>query len=357
MKVALITDTHWGVRNDSITFLDYFTKFYSEVFFPYLDKHGIDTVVHLGDIVDRRKFINYVTLNRFKDQWVFELEKRGIDFHVIVGNHDVPYRNTNEINAMKELFSTIDASEKMSYYYEPKTVNFDGCDILLMPWINNANYKDSIQAMNDSSAQVCFGHFEIEGFEMMRGVKNDHGLKTDIFSQFDTVYSGHFHHKSTRGNITYLGSPYEMTWSDYNDPRGFHIFDTDTRELEFIQNPYRMFHKVVYNDEGKAVEEYKKMDFEMYRDTYVKVIVQNKTNPYAFDLFLDNLYKSDPINVSIVDDNKHLDKQPDEEIFSEAEDTMTILSKYVSNMEFQGDSAKLNVLLRDLYQEAVHLEL
>jgi len=170
------------------------------------------------------------------------------------------------------------------------------------------------------------------------------------------VCSGHFHHKSTRGNITYLGAPYEMTWSDFNDPRGFHIFDTDTRELEFIQNPYRMFHKIVYNDEDLSIEQINDVDFNQYTETYVKVIVQNKTNPYAFDHYLDKLYKSDPVNVSIVDDHKHLDKEPDEEIVSEAEDTMTILSNYVTNMEFEGDKTKLNVLLRDLYQEAVHLD-
>ena len=104
MKIALITDTHWGVRNDSTHFLDYFQNYYENEFFPKLEKEGITTVIHLGDIVDRRKYINYVTLRRMKDVFIDECEKRGIDLHVIVGNHDVPFKDTNEYNSMNELF-------------------------------------------------------------------------------------------------------------------------------------------------------------------------------------------------------------------------------------------------------------
>ena len=91
MKAAIITDTHFGARNDSKVFLQYFGKFYKNVFFPYLEEHGIKTIFHLGDIVDRRKFINYVTLREFKDIFVQPCIDRGIKVHAIVGNHDIPY--------------------------------------------------------------------------------------------------------------------------------------------------------------------------------------------------------------------------------------------------------------------------
>lgn len=355
MKIAIVTDTHWGARSDAVSFLDYFSKFYDNVFFPYLDKHGIDTVLHLGDIVDRRKFINYVTLNRLKDKFLNPIIKRNIDFHCIVGNHDVPYRNTNDINALRELFEGMNVSN-INCYWEPKELTFDGCDILMMPWINRQNYDDSLQAMVDTKAQICFGHFEINGYEVLRGIKFDHGMEAELFNKFELVCSGHFHHRHTKGNIHYLGTPYEIFWSDYNASRGFHIFDTETRELEFIQNPERIFHKIVYNDEDKSVDDAIDYNFRDYADTYVKVIVQEKTNPYAFDLFMDKLYKADPINVSIVDDHKHLDKQPDEEIVNEAEDTLTILTKFVDNLQFDGDNSELNTLIRELYHEASTLE-
>ena len=241
-------------------------------------------------------------------------------------------------------------------YWEPKELTFDGCDILMMPWINRQNYDDSLQAMVDTKAQICFGHFEINGYEVLRGIKFDHGMEAELFNKFELVCSGHFHHRHTKGNIHYLGTPYEIFWSDYNASRGFHIFDTETRELEFIQNPERIFHKIVYNDEDKSVDDAIDYNFRDYADTYVKVIVQEKTNPYAFDLFMDKLYKADPINVSIVDDHKHLDKQPDEEIVNEAEDTLTILTKFVDNLQFDGDNSELNTLIRELYHEASTLE-
>ena len=174
MKIALVTDTHWGARNDSVAFLDYFSKFHDNIFFPYLEKHGIKTIIHLGDIVDRRKYINFVVLNRFKDRFIKPVVERGIDLHVIIGNHDVPFRNTNEINSMKELFA--DDFANINSYWKPTTKNFDGCDICFMPWINRSNFDESMDELNQTKAQVVFGHFEISGYQVMRGVKHDHGL-------------------------------------------------------------------------------------------------------------------------------------------------------------------------------------
>ena len=193
-------------------------------------------------------------------------------------------------------------------------------------------------------------------FEVFNGQIHDVGMARTPFEKFDVVCSGHYHHKSSQGNIHYLGNPYEMTWADYNDPRGFHIFDTDTRELEYIRNPYKMFFKVWYDDRDKNIEDFNKMDFSNYTDTYVKVIVQHKTNPYWFDIMLDNLYKVNPANVSIVDDNKHMDQETEEEIFNEAEDTLTTLNKFVDGMDTNIDRVKLQKLFAELYTEAQHLE-
>jgi len=354
MKAALITDTHFGVRNDSQIFLDFFDKFYSNVFFPYLIDNNITTIFHLGDIVDRRKFINYVTLNEFKRIFVKPVVEHGFDFHVIVGNHDIPYRNSNEINAMNELFDTYD----ISIYSTPKDIEFDGVGITMMPWINATNYNSSMKHIQETRSQILFGHLELNGFEMHLGMKSHDGMPTEHFEKFDMVCSGHFHHKSSNGNIHYLGNPYEMTWNDYNDRRGFHIFDSEKRDLTFIQNPYRMFNKLWYDDtDVSSYEEIlSKYDFDLYRDTYVKMIVKSKNNPYWFDMVLDSLYKVNPANVSIVDDNKNLDQQSAEDIISEAEDTLTSLFNYVDKMETEVDKTKLQQLFSNLYVEAQNME-
>lgn len=349
MKTAIITDTHWGIRQDSREFLDYFIRFYSEIFFPEIDKRGIKTIFHLGDIVDRRKYINYVTLRALRIHFIEETEKRGIETHIIVGNHDIPYRNTNEVNAIRETFSN---SKHIHLYADPTDIEIDGCKIILMPWINSGNSEESFKSMKNSKAEIMFGHLEIKGFEMYRGMPSHEGYEPSTFNKFDIVASGHFHKKSHSGNIHYLGAPYQMTWSDYDDPRGFHIFDTSTREFEYIQNPIHMFHKVWYNDESKESEDILNKDFSYLKDTYVKVIVLAKTNPYWFDLWMNKIYESQPIEVTIVEDHRNMDTLSDEDIVESAEDTLTVLMKYVSSLETRANKSDLDKLMRALYSEA-----
>jgi DNA repair exonuclease SbcCD nuclease subunit len=353
MKIALITDTHFGARNDNTAFLDYFEKFYEKQFFPTLLERGIDTIIHLGDIVDRRKYISYVTLRRMKDMFIDKCNEHNINLHVIIGNHDVPYKNTNEINSMMELFR----DTGISYYSEPETLTFDGHDILLMPWINNQNYAAAIDAMKNTPAQVMFGHLEVQGAFMDRGNRNEHGMEVSTFDKFEVVCSGHFHHKNKIGNVQYLGCPYEITWIDYQDPKGFHVYDTDTRELEFVRNPYSMFHKVFYSDDGKTVEEVLDFDFDVYNNTFVKVIKQNCDNPYWFDLFMDRMMKVNPINIQVVDDNLNLNLDSEDDIVDEAEDTITIMSKYIESMPENVPKKKLDNLMRTLYNEAMAIGL
>ena len=356
-KIVLLADTHFGCRNDSIAFLEYQFKFYNNIFFPYLEKNNIKTVIHLGDITDRRKFINYVILNRFKNDFIFRLKRMGIDFHVIIGNHDVPFRNTNEINSMAELFGSDEGVSFPKYYSRPTTVDFDGTDICFMPWINNSNYTEAMQHIQSTRAQILLGHLEVAGFHMNKSMINDHGLQPKVFENFELVCSGHFHTKSNRGNIHYLGTPYEITWSDHNDPKGFHILDTETRELERVVNPHNMFHKIFYNDKDTTLEELTNRDFDAYQGTYVKVITIHKENPYWFDMFLDKVYKANPTDISIVDDHKNIHELKEDDIINEAEDTMTILHKYVDNLENMNvDKKKLTSLLDSLYTQALHTE-
>ena len=353
MKIALITDTHFGARGDDPAFNEFFFKFWENTFFPYIKENKITTVVHLGDIVDRRRFINFVTLHNLRKRFVARLKEMNIDFHVIVGNHDVPFRNTNEVNAMEELFS---GHKSLNIYSSPKTITLDGTDIALIPWINHSNMEDTFKFIKETPAQICFGHFEISGFEMDKGSFCREGLSRDIFDKFDTVFSGHFHHRSSDGHITYLGNTYEMTWADYNDPRGFHIFDTKTRDLDFIENPNRMFHKIVYDDRYETPEKIAEQDYSHYAQTYVKVVVANKNDSVLYDMFLDALTKVAPLDITIVEDFTDYVEMSDSDIIDQSDDTVTILDKYVDGLEMTLDRDKLKKQLRDIYLEAQKLE-
>jgi DNA repair exonuclease SbcCD nuclease subunit len=350
MKILLITDTHSGARNDSPQFNDYFLKFYNTTFFPYLKEHPeIKHIVHLGDVFDRRKYVNFKTLLSWQENVFDPLSKTGCEVHIIVGNHDTYYKNTNNINSVNQLLDKYD----WKIYTEPTTTKIAGLDICLLPWICDDNNLKSMEEIKQTNADVCFGHLEIQGFDLFPGHTNvDHGVTRDIFERFSLVLSGHFHHKSTQGNITYLGSPYPMTWSDWGDVRGFHVFDTETYELEFIENPHQIFQKIFYNDVAENYQDVMSRDFSHYKDMYIKIVVQQKTNPYQFDQLIECLQKFGPCDISIVESvvDSVYENQGD---LDQAQDTLTILLEYVDGLSLSEGSSELKQILQDLYSEAL----
>ena len=349
MKVAIITDQHFGARNDSIAFLDFFEKFYDNTFFPALDANSIDTVLVLGDTFDRRKYVNFYALDRAKKMFFDKLEERGIRVHMLAGNHDTYYKNTNEVNSPDLLlveYGNIDVISK------PETIVIDGTCICMMPWICPENYQESLDHITNTKAEICMGHFEIAGFAMHRGMESNDGLAKETFQKFDLVFSGHYHHRSSDKHIHYLGNPYELTWQDYNDPRGFHLFDLDTRELEFICNPYRMFERLEYNDKEQEPID---LDLIELEQKYVKLVVVNKNDFYKFDKFIQKLYNKGCHEIKIIEDmSEFQDGEIGEEI--NLEDTLSVLSHYVDSIETDVDKEQIKTYMRTLYTEAVNIE-
>jgi len=353
MKFAIITDQHFGVRGDSVVFHDMMEKFYSEFFFPYLKEHDINLILDTGDTLDRRKYISFYTLSRARSYWFDKIRDNNMSLITLVGNHVIPYKNTLEMNALDLLLSDYDNIKVIS---KPAEIELGSMKTLLLPWICENNQKQTMDLIKSTDAQVAFGHLELGGFSMYKGDTGHEGMDSSVFQKFDFVGSGHFHHRSTKGNITYFGCPYEMTWSDYNDPKGFHIFDTETRTATFVENPFRMFYKFVYDDSNAKLTDFTDIDYSPYRNTYVKVIVKNKNNPYWFDMFIDTMEKSSPANIQVVDDNLNLNLETDEDIVDEAEDTLTILRKYTDNLELDVDKKSLDNLIRSLYDEAMSID-
>ena len=349
MKVAIITDQHFGARNDSIAFLDYYEKFYNDVFFPTLDANDVSVVLVLGDTFDRRKFVNFYALQRAKTMFFDRLAERGISVHMLAGNHDTYFKNTNDVNSPDLLLKEY---TNINVIDEPTTINVDGVDICMMPWICPDNYDVSLNEMKTTKAEICMGHFEIAGFAMYRGMESHDGLSKENFDKFDLVFSGHYHHKSDDGHIYYVGNPYELTWQDYNDPRGFHLFDLSTRGLEFIRNPFCMFSRIEYDDKDVEPVDLRSLDLQ---DMFVRVIVTNKTDYYKFDKFIQALYTKGCHDIKIVEDMSEFQGgEIDEEI--NLEDTLSVLSTYVESVETDLDKEKIKSFMRTLYTEAVNLE-
>lgn len=319
-----------------------------ECFWPEIDKRGIKTIFHLGDCFDRRKFINFNSLNNCRRYFFDQAKQRSIQLVMIVGNHDTFYKNTNHVNSPGLLLREYD---NIVAYSGPVEYSLDGLSILLMPWICTENYEESMAALKISTSPVCFGHFEIEGFTMYKGHESHEGFSPKLFSHFDLVCSGHYHHRSSHGNISYLGNPYELTWSDYDDPRGFHIFDTHTKDLEFIENPFKMFHKVYYDDVKKEP-----LSYDHLKDSHVKVIVVNKNDFYLFDQFIEKLYQINPLELKIIEDMSEFEADAVQDEKLDVEDTLTLLTQYVDNIETDADKERIKTLMKTLYVEAQHFE-
>jgi len=356
MQIALITDQHFGGKQDSQSFSDYIEKFYKNQFFPYLEENHINTVIDLGDTFDRRKYVNFNTLYQVKRFYFDYMRAKHIQLHSIVGNHSTYYRNTNDVNSSDLLYGHYN---NINTYATPTTISLDGIIIDFIPWINSENYDEVMYFIKNSKSQILFGHLEIDGFAMYKGYVADSGLSKKIFNRYEVVCSGHYHHKSSKDNIHYLGAPYEITWNDYDDPRGFHIFDTQTRELKFIRNKYRLFEKIYYDDSGNV--DYSTLDTGYYKDKIVKLIVEEKSNLSDFENFVERLYKSELADLIILEDLSEYSMRynEDEEEDIEVGNTSTFLDEYVDSIPIgsvkEEERTKVKKLLQVIHGEALNI--
>lgn len=349
MKIALITDTHFGIRNDSPIFHEYFKRSL-KYFFEVLENEGIKKVIHLGDLFDRRKYINFTTAKLCRREFLDELVSREISTQIICGNHDTYYKDTLEVNSLQEMVG--DHREYVTYLDKPALYDYGGTLIQLIPWICDANKEQIYDTIKTTTAEILMGHLELNGFQMFRGIVSDHGMDRKMFDRFDMVMSGHYHHKSSVGNIHYLGAFAEYTWADHNDPRGFHIFDTDTRTLEFHRNPERIFSMFAWDDTQPQEEP----DYQSYANKYVKIVCVNRNDPYAFDMMLDKLYKAGPIDITIVEDINSFTDNEEETAVDESQDTGTILEKYIEGLTLPVNNDRMKSYMKDIYQEALSVE-
>ena len=343
--IACLTDTHYGCKKGSKHLHDYFELFYKNVFFPALEEHGVETVIHMGDAFDSRKSIDYQSLEWAK-RVVFE-PLRKYEVHMIVGNHDCYYKNTNHVNSPDLLLKTY---PNIKTYSSPTNTKVGGIDMTFIPWICSENHDETMKVIQKSKAKVAMGHLELQGFRVNKNlIMEDHGLDSNIFSKFTKVFSGHYHTRSDNGRIFYLGNPYEMYWTDVNDTRGFHIFDTETLEHTPINNPYKLFYNLYYEDTP-----YQTFDAREYENKIVKIIVRKKTKAKDFEKFVDKLYTAGIQDLKIIE-NFEIQESEDFAI-DEEENTISILNRYIDESEVQFDKNIIKGILQNLYKEACEVE-
>lgn len=343
-KFIVLGDCHIGVRNASTIVADFQLDFFTNELFPYMEKHGIDTIIQLGDLFDARRFSNHVILTMWKEKFFDVIKSRNYKLIVLVGNHDLHFKNTTSGNTPK-LFLDAYAS-CVDIIDEPQHVKIKECEFLVLPWICDGNRESIHKLVESSDVLYVFGHFEFAGFPMQKGVDIEHGDSPAIYEKFDLVMSGHYHTRSQKGNILYTGVPYEITWADFDDQKGFHVFDTKSHRLKFVKTTSNLFHRIEYNDK-KTIPTVS----DNLKGSYVKVVVINKNDPYQFEKFITNIIAQDVIDLKITDiiidvDDVHVGK---------FEDTQYLITSFVNQVDTDLDRDRIKAMLHGLYLEALDI--
>jgi DNA repair exonuclease SbcCD nuclease subunit len=353
MKIALLNDTHCGVRNSSQIFIDFQERFFTEIFFPFCKDNDIKHIIHLGDYYDHRKFVNFKALNANRKHFLEPLTQAGMTMDIIPGNHDVFHKNTNELCSLKELLGYY--TSNINIIMKPSTINYDGCDVHLVPWINPENWDMSMNFLA-SNTGIVMAHLELANFEMMRGIKqlSGMGMSKEPFKHFDMVLSGHYHASSQQENIRYLGCQMEFTWADANDQKYFHIFDTDTKTVEAIPNPLVMFEKIYYDDTDT---DYTNYDINILTGKFVKVIVGNKSNPYMFDKFIERISELNTHDLKIAENFSEFLGENVLTNIEDVENTTDLMASYIDGVNTDLDKDKLKTLMNSLYNDAIDMEI
>lgn len=349
-KVAYITDTHIGARGASKTFREYFKTYFKEILFPHFKENKIDLIIHGGDFFDSRTSISLADIDYILNEFIPLVEEYGIPMKVIAGNHDTHYRNTNKINSLALLKSSscIEVIDETVEVIETKNGK-----IVLCPWINSENHEDFVSEIkkHEGDNNTLVGHFDINGFRMYKSsILSSGGLDQNIFKGYKRVLSGHYHHHSTIGNITYLGSLFYLNWEDAFDWRGFSVYDVEKDTYEKVENELSLFSVLNY-EEAKDLSDKELID--SCKDFFVRLDVEEEYEKIDLKELVHKINKSGPISLEIKDKTIISDSKVDSSSDNELQKGKT-LTEYAEN-RLKGNKDKLLILERfeKIYNEAI----
>jgi DNA repair exonuclease SbcCD nuclease subunit len=363
-KIGFISDIHYGCKNNSEKYLDIIDEFFYKTLSKIIKEQKITDMRILGDLFDNRNNINVRTLNSVLAmfRW-YQKEMPHVRWTILVGNHDQYYHNRIDVNSIEALREHVNVTiiDKVT---EEK---INGKNIITFPWLSaegEAEVKFKQACKGDVKYDLCLGHFEIKGFEMQRGFPSEHGVEQGTFKNFKRVFSGHFHIRNTSldQKISYLGCPYQLTWGDYGDDKGVHVYDVDTNETTFFKNnDSPQFVKV-------SIEDFVNKDIpklKLAKGNFVKLVIEKKVNESTLIKLIQKLESLGPIKLEI--DNQVVEEIAETEeakkllsqyqhSVGKATDAVSFMNEYVSGVlvEEDGiDKEELKTILGDLYQISI----
>lgn len=344
MRIAIITDQHFGIRRSSDIYWNYMFKFYDNIFFPYLKKNGINTIVNMGDTTDDRKQLSLDTIYKMKTKYYDKLTDYTI--HTLVGNHCTFYKDSNKINSPSLVLKEYD---NVKVYSECSTITIDNRKIDMIPWITSDNFESTKEFINNSKSEIALGHLEANGATMFPGHTVSHGTDPIIFKKYVKVVSGHLHFRHQFENIYYIGNPYELNTGDIGATRGFAVLDTDTLNLEYVNNPYKLFKTIYYDDVTTDYNnplEFNPLD---YAHTFTRLVVQQKHDLCTYDTVVTKLYAV-AHELKIIEKNIIDEMVYDDSVDVEQQDTITLFSNYLDEMKLE-NAEELKSIIKGIYSE------
>ena len=332
-KILILGDIHIGARSSSKIFRQLFREYFRDKVFPLVKERKINRIISLGDFFDNRNSVSLQDIDYVLTEFIPQLESTGAHLHVLAGNHDVAFKNTNKVNSLSILRTSknITVVDNDLHVLETESKNF-----VLCPWINNENQDQLLEELKfyaDKDHILC-GHFEFQGMRMYQNSKVcEHGLDPKDFKKFYKVISGHFHHPSSYGNVSYMGSVFHLNWQDHGDKKFIYIFDTNTDEFESIENPYSLFTEFDYHEDDLL-----NMSDEDIKDfcegQFVRVVIDKDYKRVELKDVIHKIEKHKPISVDVIDNTiveKNIDTGDIE--VSETKDIDDYVDEYLKDSE------------------------
>jgi hypothetical protein len=278
----MITDTHLGVRNGSVEWLEIMKEYFHDFFIPLLkkEKKEGDFLVHVGDVFDSRHSLNLLIMN--EGITIFEEIAKIMPIVIILGNHDIYKKNSNDVNSVKVLkwIPNIKVLE------EPEVITVSGKKLLFMPW--RATHQDESDCVNNNPADFLFCHTDVQGLKFNKNTVIESGLDLAQLKAFRKIYAGHIHYAQSKSNFRMLGCPYPMTRSDINNEKGIWCLDIETEKELYFPNTISpkfirvAFEKVLDMEESEAKA--------MFKNNFVDILVDPKwTLNFPFSTFSEDM--------------------------------------------------------------------
>lgn len=348
-RIWLISDTHFGVRSNSREWMDSIEDYFLNSFIPTLKKEYQpgDVLIHCGDVFDSRQSINLYVMNKAID--IFEKINEILPVYMIIGNHDIFMKYSNEINSLK-VFKHM---TNIHVFEKPTVAQLGPKKVLFMPWVDSSEEFIEIVTKPEFRAEMMFCHTDIKGMSFNKFVKIEEGSDPDKFGHFDRVYSGHIHYAQKYKNVRMLGCPYELTRSDSGNTKNIWLLDLETDEEQSFENSYSP--KFVRYKLEWILEQTVGDLQNLFNNNYVDILVTPQwALKFPFSMFAEKFKGYRKIN-PIITDGTEVISEDGEHIETYEEISMTsLIDRHIDSLPYSDViKDKLKEVSNRLYHETV----